>query len=162
VESDVLIFEIEGRRFGVRADLVSEVLRAVTPVPLPSSATAVMGMINLRGRPLPVLKTRQRLGLAPRGVRHTDHLLVIDDGQLSYALHVDRAIDLVRLKIAAPSTTAEAQVAHTPVSENSIGLVAAESGGLTHVIEPADLLSDQDRTDIRAIVSSPTVTEIPM
>ncbi len=147
METDVLVFEVEGQRLGLRATHVTEVLRAVTPLPLPKAPAVVMGMINLRGRVIPVLNMRMLLNLSPVAVRHTDHLVVIEDDELNYAIHVDRATDLSPLQLDA---SADGDDASDPTK---VVLVANTADGFVQMIDPACLLSDQDRAALMSIVS---------
>jgi purine-binding chemotaxis protein CheW len=59
-ERELLIFEIGASRFGLPSADVREVLRAVTIVPLPGAPPIVEGLINVRGRIVPVLDIRRR------------------------------------------------------------------------------------------------------
>ena len=95
--SEVLVFEIAGRRYGLPACDVRELVRAMTIVPLPRAPAIVEGVINLRGRVVPVLDVRTRFRLPPKAVEPTDHLVVAEVGERLVALRADRATDLVRL-----------------------------------------------------------------
>jgi purine-binding chemotaxis protein CheW len=97
---EVLVFEVGDRRYGLPAADVRELVRAVAVVPLPGAPPGVEGVINLRGRVVPVLDVRARLGLPSRPVEPSDHLVVARAGQRLVALRVDRATDLVRFDAA--------------------------------------------------------------
>src|SRR5205085_6551817 len=58
---------------------------------------AVEGVVNLRGRVVPVFDLRVRLGLPARAVAPSDHLIVAQSGGRLVALRVDRALDLIQL-----------------------------------------------------------------
>src|SRR5437588_10594891 len=94
---EILVFEVDGRRYGLPASEVQELLRAVAIVPLPLAGPAVEGVVNLRGRVVPVFDLRVRLGLPARAVAPSDHLIVAQSGGRLVALRVDRALDLVQL-----------------------------------------------------------------
>jgi purine-binding chemotaxis protein CheW len=98
---EVLVFEVGGQRYGVPASAVREIVRAVTIVPLPRAPAVIEGIINVRGSIVPVLDVRLRFRLPATPLRHTDHLIVARAGARQVALHVDRAIGLVRLEPAA-------------------------------------------------------------
>ena len=53
-------------------------------------------LANIRGRLVPVLDVRFRFRLATRPASPSDHLVVADAGGRTFALRVDRAIELVR------------------------------------------------------------------
>jgi purine-binding chemotaxis protein CheW len=94
---DVLVFEIDGRRFGVAAADVREVCRAVAVVPFPKAPPIVEGVVNVRGTAAPVLDIRARFGLAARPLHIADHLILAYAGRRLVGLRVDRAVDLVRI-----------------------------------------------------------------
>jgi len=102
---EILVFEVDGRRYGLPAAEVRELLRAVSIVPLPLTGSAIEGVVNLRGRVIPVLDLRARLGLPARAVVPSDHMIVAQSEGGLVAMRVDRALDLVRLD--AEATAAE-------------------------------------------------------
>jgi purine-binding chemotaxis protein CheW len=98
---ELLVFLIDEQRFALWADDVRELLRAVAVVPLPQAPPIIEGVIDLRGRVVPVLDLRRRFGLAPKEVEPSDHLIVADvptDGAWRrVAIRADRALELTRL-----------------------------------------------------------------
>jgi purine-binding chemotaxis protein CheW len=94
----VLVFEVGGHRYGLPAADVQELLRAVSIVPLPRAPAIIEGIINLRGRLVPVLDVRRRFRLLARPLHPSDHFIVARAGERVVALRVDRAVDLVRLE----------------------------------------------------------------
>ncbi len=95
--TQVLIFEIGGRRFGLPAAVVREVVRAVEIVPLPKAPAVVEGIIAVRGSVVPVLDVRSRFRLPPKPLEPADHLIVARAGGRVVALRVDRATALIGL-----------------------------------------------------------------
>jgi purine-binding chemotaxis protein CheW len=94
---EILVFEVEGQRFGLSSDSVREVLPMVSVATLPRGPAMVEGVINIRGNVVPVLDTRKHFGLPPRTARHTDHLIVARAGDRVVALRVDRALHLLQV-----------------------------------------------------------------
>jgi purine-binding chemotaxis protein CheW len=103
----LLIFELDGQRCAVMASEVLEVQRAVAIARLPRCPKIVEGVIDLRGKLVPVLDVRARLGLPPRPLALSDHLVVArvprtrsgaaaqpSDPRV-VAIRVDRALDLL-------------------------------------------------------------------
>jgi purine-binding chemotaxis protein CheW len=91
---EVLIFEIDGRRFGLLASEVRELVRAVTITPLPLAPAAVVGVVNLRGQVIAVLDPRPLLGLSAQPADPTHHLIIARARGRDLALRVDRALEL--------------------------------------------------------------------
>jgi purine-binding chemotaxis protein CheW len=97
---DVLVFEVEGQRFGVFASAVEEVARAVAVAPLPRAPAVVDGIINVRGRLAPVLDLRRRFRLRDKPVDPTEHFVLARcDGRL-VTLRADRVLGLQRVRAA--------------------------------------------------------------
>jgi len=130
---EVLVFEVGGQRHGLPAVAVRELLRAVAITPLPEAPADVAGVINLRGRVVPILDVRSRLKLPLKPLAPSDHFVVIEVAERLQVLRVDRALDFVRLGEAecenvqalVPAAAASARVArvadqivliHDPVS----------------------------------------------
>jgi purine-binding chemotaxis protein CheW len=117
-DGEILIFEVGGRRYGLPASDVRELVRAVAIVPLPLAGPGVEGVVNLRGQVIPVIDLRARLGLPARAVAPSDHMIVAESEGRLVALRVDRALDLVRLDAdtvaAGVGETEETRVARLP------------------------------------------------
>jgi purine-binding chemotaxis protein CheW len=94
---EVVLFEVAGQLYGLPAADVRELVRAVAIVPLPQAPAIVEGIINLRGKVVPVLDIRSRFRLPSKPVDPADHLLVATAGEYLVAVRADRAINLVQL-----------------------------------------------------------------
>lgn len=92
---EILIFEVGGRRFGLPAANIRELVRVVTIVPLPSMPPIVEGIVNLRGEIVPVLDIRPRLGMAAKEVELSDQLIIARTRGRLVAIRVDRAVELM-------------------------------------------------------------------
>jgi purine-binding chemotaxis protein CheW len=94
---DVVVFEVGGQVYALPALDVHELIRAVAIVPLPRAPAIVEGIINLRGKIVPVLDIRSRFRLAPRPLHPNDHFIVASAGAHVVAIRADRAVNLIRL-----------------------------------------------------------------
>src|SRR5258708_10998428 len=96
ISSDSLvIFKIGEQEFAVDAAAVEQVLRAVEIVPLPEAPAGVRGVVNLRGRIVPVFDLWARFGQPARALRAGDHLLVARTHWRTVALLVDAVVGVV-------------------------------------------------------------------
>ncbi len=96
---EFLLFECDQRLFGVRATQVTKVTRMVALSPMPHLPENVLGIVNVHGVVLPVVNTRKLLGLTESQLRHFHYLVFVHCENLSFALPVDRALDLRPLEI---------------------------------------------------------------
>jgi len=94
---EILVFEIEGQKYGLPTADVREVVRAVTITPLPSAPAVIEGVVNVRGQVLPVLDMRARFRLPARPLDPSDHFIVASAGARGVILHVDGATHLALL-----------------------------------------------------------------
>jgi purine-binding chemotaxis protein CheW len=96
-QKEILVFALADQRYALWVKDVREVLRAVAIVPLPRAPRLVEGVIDLRGRLVPVLDLRGHLGLPSKPLEPSDHLIVSAPGGKLAAIRVDRALDLVAI-----------------------------------------------------------------
>jgi len=101
--AEIFVFELGEQRHALRATAVEEILPALTITAMAGAPAGVEGVINLRGRLVPVLDLRQVLRLPSRPIEHTDHLIVLRAGARPSAVRVDRSIGLVRVADASPA-----------------------------------------------------------
>jgi purine-binding chemotaxis protein CheW len=144
---DVLVFELGGRLYGLPLADVCELVRAAAPTPLPRAPDVVKGVLNLHGVVVPVFDVRRRFGLPVRDVQPADHFIVARAGGRLAALHVDRAVELIRLEAAdledarglAAGVECVAWVARTPhnlvlIHDLATFLSRAEAAALEEVL----------------------------
>jgi len=81
-----------GRPFAVDVTDVREVVVVDATTPVPGAPASVVGVMNLRGRVLPVVEARPLLGL-PARVR-SDRALVLADGERQAAVVVEGVVGL--------------------------------------------------------------------
>lgn len=90
-------FAVGGLRLGLPVEDVVEVVRGEPVTPVPLAPATVAGLLNLRGRIVPVLDARARLGLPPRSDGQESAHVVLDlDGE-HVSLIVDREGDVVEV-----------------------------------------------------------------
>jgi len=187
MELEILVFQCEQRHFGVETHFVREVLRAVSLTPVPKAPNGVMGLVNLRGHVMPVLDTKQLLGLGNAKIRTTDHLIVMRVGCCEIAWHVDHAVDLIRVRsddntgdnttsggnttvggnttgsgnTAGSETTAEGDHARseTSLSPRFLRTVAKTQLGVVQVLDPTRLYSENAMKDVLELAASVVATE---
>ncbi|HVY62287.1 MAG TPA: chemotaxis protein CheW, partial [Planctomycetota bacterium] len=97
IPDEVLIFQLDDRRFGVPLAAVREVLPSLASEPLPGAPGAIEGVIDVRGEVVPVVDVRARLGLGARAISIADHIVVARAGDRTVGLRADRALGLARV-----------------------------------------------------------------
>jgi purine-binding chemotaxis protein CheW len=96
---EILVFTLGTARYALWSTDVRELLRAVAIVALPGAPRIVEGIINLRGRIVPVLDLRARFRLPRKELEPSDHLIVVAVDQRLVAVRADHALSLVEIEI---------------------------------------------------------------
>ena len=98
-------FGIGAERFGFAVDRVREIIRVDTITRVPHAPFPVRGIVNLRGRVVPVLDLRVRLGLPAAAVTPASRILICTAHDRLLGLLVDAAHQVARvdrLQVTAP------------------------------------------------------------
>src|SRR3972149_2810460 len=101
---ELLVFSLAGERYAVDTAHVQDVapLREITS--LPCTPSFVLGVVNHRGRILPVLDFRRLFGLAGEGVPEGARLVAAEAGGMRFAIFADNVAGtaLVELRDVTP------------------------------------------------------------
>lgn len=92
---EMLVFEIDTASYAVPLDRVREVVRAVAITRLPGAPRVVAGVINVRGRAMPVYDLGARFGAPEHPLRPDERFIVARANRRTVALRVDR-VDWIR------------------------------------------------------------------
>ncbi len=84
------VFSRNGELFAVPVSAAREVLFDETPAPVPRAPDLVVGVINLRGEVLPLVRFDLLVGFEPRLFTPEDHVLVLSVDSIHLGLVVDR------------------------------------------------------------------------
>jgi purine-binding chemotaxis protein CheW len=110
----VACFRVADRDCAVDVMRIAEVLRPVPVTLLPAAPSFVEGIIELRGRFLPVIDLRKRFGGGPTPERAPGKYVVAPIGQTAVALVVDEVMGVERIpqdQIQPPPALAAGRVA---------------------------------------------------
>ncbi len=96
---ELLIFALAGEQYGIETAHVIEVvpLREVTSVP--GTPSFLLGVINYRGRILPVLDFRRLLELAGQGVTEGNRAVVVEVRGMAFGVLADALAGTVRVGV---------------------------------------------------------------
>jgi purine-binding chemotaxis protein CheW len=128
----LLVFRLEGREHALPVEDVVEVLRMVAAAPLPEAPPWVDGVINLRGRAIPLVDLRSRLGAPRREPDVSTPIIVVqarDAAEVATGLVVDEVVEVLELG-------SEAMASPAPVTASSaVAGVAREGDRLILVLD---------------------------
>jgi len=86
--------------YGVPIESVQEIIRAAGITPVPGAPCHVRGVINLRGRIIPVVDLRKRLGLDGREASEEQRIMVVELGARRLGMLVDSVSQVIRVPAA--------------------------------------------------------------
>jgi chemotaxis signal transduction protein len=89
-----MLLRIDGREYGLPLDCLVEVVRMAALAPVPGGPSFVLGLLDLRGRVVPVLDLRQRLGLPPAEPGLSTPICVVEAAGRGFGLVADAVSDI--------------------------------------------------------------------
>ncbi len=95
-ELQLVTFTI-GEHYGVPISQVQEIIRVGTVTKVPNTLPYMEGVINLRGRILPVLNLRRRLQLPERNITKDSRIVVTEIGSKVIGLLVDTVSHVIKV-----------------------------------------------------------------
>jgi purine-binding chemotaxis protein CheW len=132
-------------KFAISVDSVQEVVELEQVTKVPNAPAYMLGIINLRGRVLPLLDTRLKLGLSKAEVTRKSRIMVIeletDDKNIQVGALVDIAKEVIQLS--------PADIQNPPDMENyhadaPITGIVNNHGDITMVMDIARIFSTAD------------------
>lgn len=90
-------FTMDHEEFGVDILLVQEIIRMIDITQVPNSPVFVEGVVNLRGRVIPVISLRKRLGLNRINHDGNSRIIVIDISGKTTGFIVDSVSEVLRI-----------------------------------------------------------------
>ena len=94
----VIIARVRGETFGLPAQHVVEIVRAVAVSPLPGSPTVISGVINVRGSTVVVIDPAVQFGKSETPVKPDDNFVIVATARRTIAVRVDIAEDLIEVE----------------------------------------------------------------
>lgn len=103
-ELHLVTFVLEREEYAVNIESVQEIIRVGQITGVPNAPAFVRGVINLRGRVIPVLNLRKRLDLPEGEFTKLSRIMIVESGVKVLGLLVDGVSQVMRLPVAAVDT----------------------------------------------------------
>ncbi|MBI5327233.1 MAG: chemotaxis protein CheW [Deltaproteobacteria bacterium] len=97
MELQLVTFKIGKEEFSVDILMVQEIIRMIDITHVPKAPEFVEGVINLRGKVIPVIDLRKRFGLERVEKDKDSRIIVIETGGKSVGMLVDSVSEVMRL-----------------------------------------------------------------
>jgi len=110
-QEHLVTFFLSSEEYGVDVRLVQEIIRVTEVTPVPRAPEAIKGVINLRGRIIPVVDLKRRLGLGEVEETRLTRIVVVKLRDRLVGLLVDGASQVLKVPVsvieAAPEEVVE-------------------------------------------------------
>lgn len=128
VDIQFVVCVVAGERYGIEVGRVHEIIRLTVITALPGADRTFSGVINLRGRVIPVMDLRKRFGLPDADPTRLSRIVVADAGGAHIGLVVDAVNEVIHVAASAieptPALSASAAADHlTGIARTTDGLI---------------------------------------
>jgi purine-binding chemotaxis protein CheW len=90
-------FNIGQEEFGLGIQSIQEINRMVEITRVPNSPDFVSGVINLRGKVIPIINLRKRFGFPPKENDRNTRIIVVELGTMVVGFVVDAVSEVLRI-----------------------------------------------------------------
>ena len=91
-------FYLDENLFGIDISSILEIIKYRAITPLPESPPYVKGILNLRGKVIPVLSLRSKFGLYEKEDMEKGRIIVIENQSGNYGIIVDSVTEVLRIE----------------------------------------------------------------
>lgn len=150
-EGKYLTFELAGEQYGIGILKIREIIGMMPITPVPKTPAFVKGVINLRGKVIPVVDLRLKFGMEQ--VEYTERTCIIvveikgQTGLITMGIVVDSVSEVLNIK--------EEQIAETPsfgtnVDTEYILGIAKTGDGVKILLDIDKILSAEETVQLKA------------
>jgi len=93
----IVTFRLGREEYGVEITSVQEIIRATDINPVPGAPSYVRGVINLRGKIIPVVDLRKRFAMAAADAADDQRIIVVELGEKRIGMLVDSVSQIIKL-----------------------------------------------------------------
>lgn len=122
----LVIFRLNGQEYGINIFNVNEIVPYGLPTKIPNSPAYIEGVLNLRGRVIPIISLKKKFNMEDNGVNDRTRIIVSNAGGRITGFIVDEASEV--LTIEKESIEPVSDIA-TDISSKYIGGIGKKAGG---------------------------------
>ena len=151
-----LLFQLRSEQFGVDVMQVREIIGLQRVTAVPHTPPYVRGVINLRGKVVPVVDLRVRLGLDSEDLHARTCIIVVETMRANTPLLVGVVVDAVSEVVSVPDAVVDPppEFADSPPRPYILGM--AKLGGRVCIMLAMDrVLATQESFDLAVVARSP-------
>ena len=151
-EGKYLTFSLDREEYGIGILKVKEIIGMMRITPVPQTPEFVKGVINLRGKVIPVIDLRLRFGM--ESIAYNDRTCIIvveintDSGRIHTGIVVDSVSEVLNIK---SSDIEDTPTFGTKLNTDYILGMAKMGGGVKILLEIDKVLSTQELDVLEAV-----------
>ena len=142
-EQQLVVFDLDSEAYGVDIGAVREIIRLQEITRVPRTPDFVEGVINLRGKVIPVVDLRKRFMLPVAEQNDDNRIVVIDIGGQDIGIVVDAVTEVLR--ILTESVEPPSSVITTADSDYLMGICKLESRMII-LLDLERVLSEEEKS----------------
>jgi purine-binding chemotaxis protein CheW len=156
MENQIVIFQVAREYFGVDIAAVESVIKRQTITVVPKTPSCIEGIINIRGKVLPVINLKKRFGLSTLNETKSNELESSDDQQIMIVSIAGTEVGMIVNFVSEVLTIPEGAVEPIPPivttidSEFIIGIAKLDKG-LIILLNMERVLSIHEQQDIQSL-----------
>lgn len=93
-----VVFQLGDEHYGINIFRVNEIIRLKEITPIPKTEVHIRGLVNLRGKTIPVVDLRTRLGLPTKDDSDASRIIVVETNFGRVGIVVDAVTEVVSLQ----------------------------------------------------------------
>jgi len=97
-DEQVVVFLLDKESYGIDIFRVSEIIRLREITPIPKSEEHIRGLVNLRGKTIPVVDLRVRFRLKAQDETDLSRIIVVEAAESQVGIVVDAVTEVVNLE----------------------------------------------------------------
>lgn len=142
-EKQLVVFSLGAESYGVPIGAVREIIKTQEITHVPGAPDFVEGVVNLRGKVIPVVDLRKRLGIAAIGRNGDNRIVVVDGGGEDIGMIVDTVTEVMR--VPAASVEPLAAIVSSADTDYALGIAKLENR-LIILLDLGRALSEAEKT----------------
>ncbi|MBI5561952.1 MAG: chemotaxis protein CheW [Deltaproteobacteria bacterium] len=147
----LVTFRLGNEEFSLDILKVQEIIRHMELTRVPRTPDFVEGVINLRGRVIPVLDLRKRFGLSAGAKTHETRIIVVDVDDRTVGLKVDAVSEVLRISA---DTVEPPPALVTNIESDYIKGVGKLDGRLLILLDVARILTRSEKDALGNVVTA--------
>jgi purine-binding chemotaxis protein CheW len=145
----ILTFHIHKETYGIEISFVTEIVSIQDITEIPEMPDYMKGIINLRGKIIPVMDVRRRFNIAPRDYDDRTCVVVIELNGTNVGLIVDSVSEVITIQ---EEDLTDLQQANFGISNRYVKKIGQAAQKVILILSCERLLSAEELADISTVV----------